>query len=334
MIIYTEKVNEMKKKGPSVKYKKYETLEGNKELLVQQVGDGSIVRRFDKTPSPIHPQDVICPHFLELKWAYGCPYRCAWCYLQGTLRLLPTKTKPIVKDYGKIEHHVEKFLDETASNGYPPELLNSGEIADSLMWENNGSPFSRFIVSILDTQTKHKVLFLSKSDRVGNITRLGSDKIIPSFTLNAYSVTSKWECGTPPNKKRIEAAGILFDIGYPVRIRVDPLVPIVDWNEEYLMLIDDIFSRFEPERITLGSLRGLQSTINNTCDRSWVEYLSESSNWGKKIISGTRHLMYSTIIDYLKKNYNYSNVALCKETKEMWSKLSMNYKEMKCNCVW
>lgn len=309
------------------------TLGGTRELLVQHIGDGSIIKRFDRTPPPTQPHDVICPHFLELKWAYGCPYQCAWCYLQGTLRLLPTKTKPIVKNYKKIKYHVERFFDETVNNEYPPEILNSGEIADSLMWENNGSPFSRFIVSIFDKQIKHKVLFLSKSDKIDNIVQLESDKIIPSFTLNAYPVASKWEYGAPNVKNRIKAAEKLFNVGYPIRIRVDPLVPIANWKEEYMTLFYDIFSRFRPERITLGSLRGLQSTINNAHDKSWVKYLSEYSNWGKKVDSRTRYLMYSTLVNYLKENYHYDNVALCKETKEMWSKLSMNYKKIKCNCI-
>ena len=101
-----------------------------------------------------------------------------------------------------------------------------------------------------------------------------------------------------------------------------------------MKLIDNIFSQFEPERITLGSLRGLTSTINNAHDKSWVEYLSESSNWGKKISFELRYLMYLRTINYLKRTYDYINIAFCKETKEMWRKLGMDYTEIKCNCVW
>lgn len=59
----------MRKKGLSVKYKEYKNLKGKNTQLVQQVGDGSIIKRFDRTPQPSQPQDVVCPHFLELKWA-------------------------------------------------------------------------------------------------------------------------------------------------------------------------------------------------------------------------------------------------------------------------
>jgi len=324
----------MIKRNLNMKYKEYLNLSGDKQLLVQQVGDGSIIRRFDKTPPPKKPNDVICPHFLELKWAYGCPYRCAWCYLQGTLRFLPTKTKPVIKDYKKIESHLNSFFEETVNNRYVPELLNSGEIADSLMWENNGSPFSKFIGTLFNSQKKHKVLFLSKSDNIDNLLKLDSDRIVPSFTLNANSIASKWERGAPDIKRRINAAKKLDVHGYQVRIRIDPIVPIENWKNEYVKLINDIFSQFRPKRMTLGSLRGLTSTINNAPDKSWCEYLSEYSSWGKKIDSKIRHEMYQYIINYLKETFGYNDVALCKETIEMWKRLSMEYTAMRCNCIW
>ncbi|GAH99661.1 unnamed protein product, partial [marine sediment metagenome] len=62
-------------------------------------------------------------------------------------------------------------------------------------------------------------------------------------------------------------------------------------RESYIELIDEIFLRFIPERVTFGSLRGLQSTINGTKDTSWVKYLKEGSNWGRKIDFTTRYGM-------------------------------------------
>ena len=64
----------------------YPLLDGSRQNLVKRVGDGSIITRFERTPLPARPTDVVCPHFLELKWATGCPFDCAWCYLKGTLR--------------------------------------------------------------------------------------------------------------------------------------------------------------------------------------------------------------------------------------------------------
>jgi len=34
---------------------------------------------FDRTPP-----GIVCPHFAELRWAFGCPYSCQWCFPVGT----------------------------------------------------------------------------------------------------------------------------------------------------------------------------------------------------------------------------------------------------------
>jgi len=317
--------------NPRVALTEYQLLDDSKVLLVQQVGDGSIIKRFDKTPPPIKPTSVVCPHFLELKWAYGCPFDCAWCYLKGTFRFLPTGTRPVIKDYNKIELHTRRFLGEAT----PPEVLNTGEIADSLMWEGPSKPFSKFIIPMFEEQGRHKVLFVTKSHNIRNLLEIDSHhQVIISFSLNADEVARRWEKGAPSVDRRIEAGGKLSQAGYEVRVRIDPMVPVPDWKTHYTNVIDQIFTNFVPARITLGSLRGLQSTINGSTDRSWVEYLDENSNWGKKVKFDTRYEIYATIINRLKQNHSYNQVALCKESLAMWAKLGMDYRKIKCNCVW
>jgi len=313
-----------------VVFRKYASLDGKTKNLVERVSDGSIIKRFDRTPLPKSRNDVICPHFLELKWAYGCPFNCAWCYLKGTLRRCPEKTKPIVKDFNRIEKHLNSFFDIKTI----PEILNSGEITDSLWYENNGNSFSKFIIPKFEESDKgHKILFLTKSTNIKNILSMKPNGYsIMSFSLNAEEVSKRWE-KAPSIKNRIKAAAELFNIGCHVRARIDPMVPIQDWEKHYMNLVDLIFSNFEPERITIGSLRGLNSTIGQAKDKSWVKYLSESSNWGRKIEFNLRRKMYLTIINYLRESYKFKKVALCKETKEMWESLKLNYKDMKCNCT-
>jgi spore photoproduct lyase len=315
---------------PRVKYAEYRQLDGTKKRQVRCVGDGSIIRRFDKTSIPKIQTDVVCPHFLELKWAYGCPFDCAWCFLKGTLRMLETKTKPVVKDYCKIRKHVQSFFE---NDGQCSELLNSGELADSLMTENCEEPFSKFIIPLFQEQNRHKILLLTKSTCTKNLEKIRDhQQTIVSFSLNSPVVSKKWELA-PSVRKRIQAAKALSKCGYHLRVRVDPLVPVQNWQEEYSSLMDLIFDNFIPDRITLGSLRGLQSTINNASDKSWVLFLTEKSNWGKKVAFDLRWQLYDAVIDYLKNKYGFTKVALCKETIEMWEKLDMDFTKIRCNCL-
>lgn len=296
----------------------------------QAIRDGSIIKIFNKTPKPVEKTDVWCPHFVEFKWANGCNFNCSWCYLNGTLRFRPMKKGPYIKDHDKIKQHLREYLNLVTQ----PTLINSGELSDSLVDDGNGFSLCEDIIPIFKSQNTHKLLILTKSANIMKILKSdSSDKVIVSFTVNSFDVAKKWEKKAPGPKKRIEAAKKLSDKGYTVRLRIDPIVPVEYWEEEYTELVDFIFSTLRPERITLGSLRGLQSTINNCKDRSWTEYLEERSNWGLKVPLDMRFEIYQTIIRYLKEKYKYQRIGLCKETLGIWEKLGMDYRNIKCNCI-
>lgn len=304
--------------------------DGSTQERIRRIGSGSIIQLFEHTPYPEQPQDVVCPHFLELKWGYGCPYDCAWCFLKGTLRMLPEKTAPKMKSRQKVLRHVLSALVQSTE----PEMFNTGEICDSLMDERSKNPFSKWIVDIFQTQKKHKVLFLTKSSYVKEMLKIDNhSQAIASFSLNASQVSRKWEKAPTP-AARIKAAGKLFDKGWEVRVRIDPIVPVPRWKKSYSKLVEDIFSRFNPSRITLGTPRGLQSTLNNVTDKSWVKYLdSRQSGWGKKIADDTRLKIYRFMLDKLEGYTPLGNVALCKETLEMFDALNRDFRKQVCNCM-
>jgi len=294
------------------------------------IRDSSIITIFDKTAKPIGKNDVFCPHFVEFKWANGCNFNCSWCYLNGTLRFRPMGKAPYIKDNDKIKQHLSEYFTQVTK----PTLLNSGELSDSLVDDGNGFSLCQDIIPMFQEQDIHKLLILTKYGSARKILRTKSqDHVVVSFSVNSFDVAKRWEKRAPNPKKRIEAAKRLHDEGYEVRLRIDPIVPVENWEHEYIELIDFIFSYVKPERITLGSLRGLQSTINNSKDRSWTEYLEERTNWGLKVPFEKRFEIYKTIIKYLRKEHRYRDIGLCKETLEVWDRLGMDYRKMKCNCI-
>lgn len=131
------------------------------------------------------------------------------------------------------------------------------------------------------------------------------ENAVMSFSINAYDVAERWEKLAPHPKERIDAAMKLSKAGYQVRLRIDPIVAVDDWENSYKEVIDDIFRKFRPERITLGTLRGLVRVIAASRDRSWVKYLDEKTNFGKRISLPIRMKIYRTLIGYLKKKYDF-----------------------------
>ncbi len=314
----------------SSKFSRIDTIIGTQKRMITDVADGSIITLFDKTPIPKKDSDVVCPHFMELKWANGCNFDCSWCYLNGTLRFRPMGKNPYLKDKEKIIAHIEEYLRAEAK----PSILNSGELSDSLVYEGKSFSLSKDIIPLFKEQNKHKLLLVSKSSNVSGILKSESQKnIIASFSINALPIAKKWEKKAPSPDLRIKAAKKLYDAGYKVRFRIDPMVPMRTWKKDYSDLVDMVYQNLEPERITLGSLRGLQSTINFCPDKSWTSYLKDHSNWGLKAPDEIRQKMYTMLIDKIHEYDNKCDIAMCKETVGMWREIDMDWKKIKCNCT-
>ncbi|MCK4445068.1 MAG: radical SAM protein, partial [Thermoplasmata archaeon] len=156
-----------------------------------------IVRYFNKTP-----RTIVCPHFYELNWAYGCNFNCSYCYLQGTLRGNKRfRTLPV--------HEVLWTLQEVFDDdGFEPSIFNSGELTDSL---GNPSVMKR-ISDKFEEQNRHRLLLLTKSADVDTLADRLREQTIASFSINAPEVSKRWERGAPPPQDRIEAARRLSDV--------------------------------------------------------------------------------------------------------------------------
>lgn len=280
-------------------------------------GYPNVLHYFRKTPASIG-----CPHFWELRWAYGCPFDCAYCYLQGTLR---GNKQP---KYVPMEHILVTLDHAFKDEGLKPSIFNSGELADSLMSPQRMEQ----IADKFEEQTKHKLLLLTKGTNVGFLLKRLRKQTITSFSINAVEIQGRWEHNTPPPDKRIEAAKALSEAGYEVRIRIDPIFPIEGWKKYYGGLLDFLFSKLWPERVTLGMPRGLRKTLMFSKDLSWVEGMSEETGWGKKLPEPLRVEVYSFFLDKLIDfGFDRGKISLCKETVDLNKILRMG---RRCNCVW
>jgi spore photoproduct lyase len=164
---------------------------------------------------------------------------------------------------------------------------------------------------------------------------------VASFSLNATDVWKRWENRTPSPQQRINAAKQLMSCGYEVRIRIDPIIPIQDWEASYEDLIYALFSELpsNPDRITLGTPRGLAKTLIFAKDRTWERIAftdnPDHSGWGKKAPFQVRKEIYLFFYQKLTTlGFDRTRIALCKETPMMWKELGASFQDCKCNCVW
>ncbi|MGI0007306.1 MAG: radical SAM protein, partial [Nitrosotalea sp.] len=262
-----------------------------------------IVSLFNKTPA-----DIACGKFWEVRWAYGCPLDCNYCYLRGTMR---GKMKPSPL---KTEH-VIKALDEAFANIKEPSIFNTGELSDSLMYPS----LMEKIVDKFEEQNKHKVALLSKmgTRNIDFLTKKLRKQTICAWSINATAVAKRWEKAAALPEERIQAAKMVSEVGYDTRIRIDPIFPIFEWKKHYEEIIEKIFSALEPKKIILGTPRGLWKTIKYAkaanIDMSWENYFSEDSGWGKKLSFKQRNEIYQFFYDKLiSLGYSKAKITMCK----------------------
>ncbi len=292
------------------------------EKIPEKIAKG-IVSLFHKTP-----KDIACGKFWELRWAYGCPLDCNYCYLRGTMRgnMKPSPLK---------SEHVLKAIDEAFAKIKTPSIFNTGELSDSLMFPS----LMEKIVDKFEEQSTHKVALLSKmgTHHIDFLMKKLRKQTICSWSINAIPVAKRWEKAATDPYDRIAAASMVDSMGYDTRIRIDPIFPIFEWKKHYEEIIDYLFSKLEPRRIILGTPRGLWKTIkyakNAKIDMSWANFFNEDSSWGKKLEFNQRMEIYQFLMDKLTSiGYSQSKISMCKETTEMWSKIGLDYKPLTCSC--
>lgn len=294
------------------------------------------------------PDDrMMCPHFERLKLASnGCFYQCDWCYLKLTYRAaFPFIT--IRAQYDNIKEQLHKKLSQIET----PVIFNSGELADSLSMEHLTRAGKEFIPWFGNIENGY-LFILTKSDNVDGILHLPhKGHTIIAWSMNNDQVSRKYEIGAPSLERRLEAAKKVQNAGYPLRIRLDPIVPFHGWREAYAATIKRIFDVVSPERITLGTLRFEEGFYNmrksifssgpelpNFMDEMTPMFSAKLFPNVKKPKSGKYSFSEAKRIEIFKfilseiRKYSDCKIALCKESANVWNKVELQLSRCSCVC--
>ena len=259
------------------------------------------------------------------------------CYLNGTMKFRPMGKAPYIKDMKRIVRDINEGLPKIR----PAQLFNCGELADGQAFPSDLlHPIIPLFKKYYD-KTGHKLLIVTKNDTKKVMSGANAQRcVVFSYSVNADYVARRWELRAPEVMDRIAAARQAADLGYEVRFRIDPMVPVIDWKVGYRKLVDTLMDRVPHATvITLGSLRGLNRTLQMCkelkLDTSWTDYLdmSKTSSWGKKAPLEERVQMYTFIIDRLLERGYKGKISLCKETPIAWRELGLRWQDTKCNCM-
>jgi spore photoproduct lyase len=300
-----------------------------------------------------------CPRFLTLAVvSNGCPFRCAWCFLRGTYRGLFPYMAVHVR-YEKIKAEIARLVAKSAG----VVLVNGGELQDGLGLEHLTGAAQAFIPFFADLPNA-RLFLLTKSDNVDPILGLPHNgHTILGWSMNAPAISRMFEIGAPSFERRLAAARRAQQAGYPIRIRLDPIVPVSGWERIYADAIERIFTEIVPQRITLGTLRFEEQFYKNRQaligqEESGSHLLAEMDRMvpmlppmevpaGKRGGDGRPQMKTSVgkysypetlrvkifrfAISEIRKHFT-GPVALCKETASAWAGVGLDPHRCQCVC--
>ena len=176
-----------------------------------------------------------------------CKYDCEYCYLQYYFQ---TKVPVIFVNRDEVLENVEELLKQ-----FDSPYFHVGEVCDALAFDDL-TEFSVEIAELFKRYPNGVVEFRTKSANVDNLLLISDppENLIPSWTFSPQKVADLIEHKTPSFNERLGAAKKCQDVGYTVGIRLDPIIRIPGWEEEYKKTVGELLQTLDSKQIDYISL--------------------------------------------------------------------------------
>lgn len=277
-----------------------------------------------------------CPNYWHFS-PYGfCPYDCQYCYLAGTPGV---KFSPTVKIFVNIDEILDQIAD-AASKLSEPTAFYLGKLQDGLALDPL-TGYSRIIIPFFAQQKTARMVLLTKSANVDNLLNIEHNGYtILSWSLNPPEISESFEANVPSPQKRIVAMQKCADAGYPLRAVIMPIIPVEDWQNIYICLLENLLKSVPLNRITLGqicsysgALRLTERKLGKNNPISKMLEKGKSKDGRIRFAINTRIEVYKYLIDKIRKLQPQLQIGLCMEETDVFKALDMGNSIGCCNCV-
>ena len=289
------------------------TREAKRSLaLAQKKGDW--VKAFPRHAGLLQSLEYYILHGLN------CVFDCSYCYLQYYHEnAVPT----IFVNQGEM---VPAIINQARRFDGKGSYFHAGEMADSLALDDI-SNLSTFLVTAFSELSQARLELRTKSTQVHNLRSLDHrERTVVSWTFSPEAISRRYESGAPSLRERIEAAAECQSWGYPVGLRLDPILFYQGWEDDYREMLEEIFSSLLPEKIEschLGVFRfppGLEKILR---ERSpgiplLLEEFVPCADGKFRYFRPLRVEMYKKLIAWVRSLHPGTKIHLSMETPEVW----------------
>ena len=299
-------------------------------------------------------RETFCPpRWWDLAIGSGaCNLGCRACFLVLTHRIKRDPWRHLL--YDNVEdflHAAEQWLDHPTRR--KQDTLGVGiDRSDSLLYEGVTSHARNLAPLFASAHNRcgNKLILLTKSSNtryLADIRPEHRERIVVSFSLNPQEIADCWEGIWPDGERipptiaqRLEAARFAQDLGFEIRVRVDPILTPSGWQEAYAAFFSQIRAMgLNFAYYTLGTYREKNSQLLAWTERWGMAPMTWQPEEGDMTREGThRHLseerrreIYGVVIHSIRREFPLAKVSLCKETNAIRKKLAMCNAD--CNCL-
>jgi DNA repair photolyase len=284
----------------------------------------------------------------------ACGLGCRACFLMLTHRVKRDPLRHLLYTNARdFLHAAEKWLNDPRRRRQ--HTLGVGiDRSDSLLYEGVVSHV-RNLAPLFSTAStnplRNKLILLTKTANthyLADICPEHRQNIVVSFSLNPEAIADLWEGKwpdtgeriTPPIAKRLQAAKLAQDLGFEIRVRVDPILTPEGWEDQYAAFIADVKNAgIVFNYWTLGTYREKNTQLDAWRERWGLPPMEWQIPDQMLIKDGThRHLpeayrvgIYRKMLELIRSEFPQARVSLCKETHVVRKALALCNAD--CNCL-
>ena len=301
-------------------------------------GYGGFDWRESGSPEWREKTGLVCQPAWQVHTIVGCHFRCAYCDLGRFVHVLMN-----------MEEYVER-LDERLLRCPAQTLFQYDNYTDAVCFEPEHGGAKLLIDYFADRPGQALELYVGKSDHVDFLLDYDHrGHTVCCWSLSAETQSRQFEYRSAPMADRIEAMRKCQSAGYPVRVRLSPIIPVRNWRDENRDMMERLFRDVQPDVVTIETIRFLDSEAMgrhfdlSLLDEEFAAVMKEAQGQphaqGCEVPDEYRKGVYAFVFSEMARLSPDTPVAFCREKRALWEHFAETFArwgqhpdDYLCNC--